>query len=240
VRFAWPVPWATLHGPAGESYGDALVLVTLRPEAVVVSFRRSDGRFLRIETLAHEPVSLTALRAQPERLAAVFFVDDVHERERAPYREYVLVNEAMIESFEVGTELVRDAALRMAGELRRVALVVPQPPAVGPRPAGVPAAWSLVDASLGAGAGEHELTRAFEACLAFSDPSYALTARATSLLAAELERRVGAQPPALVRHPAASFPGLAPAPRPPPTAAPAPKQAPRPGWKKKPGWRGTF
>lgn len=238
VRFAWPVPWATLHGPAGESYGDALVLVTLRAEAVVASLRRSDGRFHRVESLTHEPVSLAELEARPERLAAVFFVDDVDERERAPYREYVLVNEAMIESFEVGTELVRDATRRMAAELRKVAELTSLPPAVGPRPAGVPAAWRL-GAPPGA-LGEHELTRAFEGCLAFTGAPYALTPRATTLLADELERRAAAQPPALVRHPAATFPGLSSARRPAPAPPPGAAVKSRPGWKRTPGWRGTF
>jgi hypothetical protein len=108
-RFGWTSPWPTLVGPGGDAYGDQLLEIHLRAEAWV-------GRLLaRTATwdffdMAGNPVPLEQVRANPERIAAVHFVDDYDPGGcgstffgTVPFREYFVCNEAMVESWSVYT-----------------------------------------------------------------------------------------------------------------------------------------
>jgi hypothetical protein len=94
-RFGWTHPWATRLGYAGESYGDQLIGVTLRDDAYVL-FIKDNGATMEAQMFTGTSVLLADVRAHPERIGAVYFVT-------GSFREYVLCNEAMIESWSVGT-----------------------------------------------------------------------------------------------------------------------------------------
>jgi hypothetical protein len=121
-RFAWPNAWATLMGWEDEKYGDQLIRIELRDDAIMgylniekhekpLSFFDMKGRELsKEEVLAHQ-----------DRIAAVYHVNERKARvtmyrgsyrspkkgvANAPFREYVIVNEKMIKSWSYGDERV--------------------------------------------------------------------------------------------------------------------------------------
>lgn len=110
-RFAWPVPWATVMGWDGAGWGGVLVRVELRPEAITAVFR--PGEPWQFFDLRGQPVTEASVLAAPERLAVVYHVAPA-SAERPGFREHVLVNEQMIESWALGgsglrAEIERDA-----------------------------------------------------------------------------------------------------------------------------------
>jgi hypothetical protein len=118
-RFAWPVAWATRAGFAGETYGNELVRVTLKKDALVIAMSSTNG-IVGAHDLDDRPVTLADVSRQPERIGAVYFNSDRQHRPlprvpppQATYREYVLCNESMIESWSVGTP---DIASELADE----------------------------------------------------------------------------------------------------------------------------
>jgi hypothetical protein len=118
-RFAWANPWATLRGWSdGESYGKRLVRVTLKAEGILGIFDPGARSTWRFVDLAGREVPLATVYKHPARIAAVYHVFRgcrVDGQAVAPFREYVLCNEAMIEAWEVGTDQVRaDLAAEVA------------------------------------------------------------------------------------------------------------------------------
>jgi hypothetical protein len=109
-RYAWPHPWATRLGGDEKPYGDALVRITLKPEALVVTLRSGgtanpDWAFFDMQNRMVPPAEGRA------RMASVAAVYHAHEApEGAPratvFREYVVCNESMVESWELSTEPV--------------------------------------------------------------------------------------------------------------------------------------
>ena len=137
MRFAWHAPWATRNGWPGEQYGDYLIKVTLKPEAIIVALATATGAF-EARNLLNEAVSREAVIARPERIAAIYFVSDAAldsvagiPRPIATFREYALCNEAMIESWEVGTpEIARELAANIATVEAMVRYLKTMPPNV--------------------------------------------------------------------------------------------------------------
>ncbi len=106
-RFAWHAPWATRLGWPGEHYGDELIRVTLKADAIILLLHRAHGVFVAHD-LEDRPIALADVLAHPERIAALYFVND---GVGAQFREFVLCNESMIESWEIGTdEIARELA----------------------------------------------------------------------------------------------------------------------------------
>jgi hypothetical protein len=115
ARYAWSQPWATRVGWPGETYGDQLVRMVLRPEAWLARYRSGQ---LDVVDMANAPVTLSDALAHPERLAGVFFVRDAGTG--GPicggsfaggddgYREFIIGNESMIEEWSLGTSLIRE------------------------------------------------------------------------------------------------------------------------------------
>jgi hypothetical protein len=111
-RYAWPAPFATREGTGGESYGDELIQIDLKLAAWFVILKMSSSE-LTVVDMDNKPVPIADALAQPERLAAAYFVQDqpatgyrasmAGPNERIGYREYVLINESMIASYSVGT-----------------------------------------------------------------------------------------------------------------------------------------
>lgn len=112
-RFAWPAPWATREGWTNEHYGDQLVRVTLRPDAIILALSTATGAFeaRSLDGAAADPL------AHPERIAAVFHVRTGRDVD-PKFREYIVCNEAMV-TWSIGTpeiraELVAERALLVA------------------------------------------------------------------------------------------------------------------------------
>ncbi len=138
TRYAWPNPWGAALGVADERYGDRLIRVVLRENAVVARFlpregtgAAIDGNEWAFQAIDGTPVAREEVLANPGRLAAVLHVRSAWASNPgqagatkvfAGYREYVLIQEAAIERFELGTPAVREAlatAAAMIEQLRR-------------------------------------------------------------------------------------------------------------------------
>lgn len=112
-RYAWPNPWATRMGWPGETYGNRLVRMVLKADALMVLFRQ--GRLSVVDS-SNTEVTVAAALAKPERLAGFYFIKD--SAQGGPfcgsfsgggnvYREFILSNESMIEEWSLGTETIR-------------------------------------------------------------------------------------------------------------------------------------
>lgn len=124
-RYAWSRPWATRMGMK-RPYGDQVVAVVLKPNAIVARYDPADDPPWRLQDLDARPVPLARVLADPSRLGAVYHV----RRDGAPaFREIVLCNEAAIESWSIATPFI-DATLREdASAVRRLSETIgAQPP----------------------------------------------------------------------------------------------------------------
>ncbi|HET7543403.1 MAG TPA: hypothetical protein VFK05_26195 [Polyangiaceae bacterium] len=110
LRFSWPNPWATLLGFPGESYGNQLLRVTLRPEAWIASFSERGG--FSVYDSNNQRVDMQIAAASPERIGAVYFESDSVEGSNycgtysygaVAFREFVLGNLQMVQSWSLAT-----------------------------------------------------------------------------------------------------------------------------------------
>jgi hypothetical protein len=191
ARFAWHAPWATRRGWEGEDYGEHLVRVTLRPTAWVV--RMTWNGAFDATNLAGEPVPMADVLAHPERIGAVFFVQNGSPSDstyapapgddRGYHREYVLPNEPMIESWELDTATIGNDIDHALETVAAVRAWVEAGCAEETRRAAVNArgAWELTD--------DHgALETAWFRALAFPSSRYDLTPAALDALLAALRR----------------------------------------------------
>lgn len=217
-RFAWPLPWATVMGFEGSGYGDQLVRVELRPEAIVGSF--SPGAPWRFFDMEGREVAEADVVAAPRRLAAVYHVAPA-TAERPGYREYVLVGEAMIASWAIGTAEVRaaidedarllaaaadriDALRAVAGARCEAEGAAGCPAAELPEGTAEIAAWSgrLIAGPWAGAPAERDalLAELYAACLALPGPAYAPSEARLRAIAERL-RALPVEPPSLVVTP---------------------------------------
>ena len=114
ARYAWPNPWATLVGWEDESYGDRLIRVELREDAWLVVL---NGAEFQIFDLSGAQVASADALANPQRIGAVFHVhvtDDLFcggsftRGGSGSFREYFLPNAAMIASWSLDTQEMRE------------------------------------------------------------------------------------------------------------------------------------
>jgi len=114
ARFAWPNPWATLMGWPGETYGNQLLQISLRPEAWIAFFYDTGG--LAVYDLNHQAVDLETAAANPDRIGAIYYQSEVdREGQHAScyegtfsqggvaFREFVLGNLQMVQSWSLAT-----------------------------------------------------------------------------------------------------------------------------------------
>jgi hypothetical protein len=110
ARFAWTNPWSTLLGFPGESYGDQLLQLVLKPEAWIAYL---DEEGLRVYDATNEFVPLQTVLASPERVGAIYHVSNEGARD-SPYcgtfsqgsvafREFALGNLQMIAGWSLAT-----------------------------------------------------------------------------------------------------------------------------------------
>ena len=130
-RHAWLHPWATRMGWPGESYGNQLIKIVLKPDAWLVKV--ISGQF-SVWDLSGNPVDEQQALDNPERIGVVYFQKDAYlggsecgtfgSLGKDGFREYILNNPAMIESWSHGTAeilerlqadiaLVKEFALRI-------------------------------------------------------------------------------------------------------------------------------
>ena len=244
ARFAWPAPWATMLGFPGETYGTELISVTLKPEAWIVLHRTSTNSW---ETRDQQGVIVSQADTlkHPQRIAAVHFVHDQITPPsttgtvrasagdgREAYREYILCNESMIESWSVGSAVTAEilAGADTVEAAAKYFAAHPPPPQRTDR-------WNahvalLVWPGVVPSSTPKEL---YETALAFPNPNYAIDPEALRALATRL-RALKQRAPGTTHRPLTAFPGARPVPVPPPPPPPSPWQAPARNKK----WRGTF
>jgi hypothetical protein len=195
-RYAWTSPFATVLGLGERSYGEALIEVVLRPEAIIGRLSRPPpgGQPFAFADLQGRPVPASEVLAHPERLAAIYHLRPPGPQEPSdfvPFREYILCNEAMVLSWSVGTDAIR-ARLDSERELLRE---------LGPHFAKLPpsetsrsavAAWSQVPA-------DAPLSQKWRAALAFDNRRYRPLAKNLEQIIAGLSR-YNATPPALIQN----------------------------------------
>ncbi|HEY0463055.1 MAG TPA: hypothetical protein VGC79_02550 [Polyangiaceae bacterium] len=114
LRFSWPNPWATLMGWPGETYGNQLLQVTLRPEAWIANFIPSRG--LSVVDSSNQPIDIATAAANPERIGAIYFQSEsvdgqvscgTFSHSYVAFREYVLGNLPMVQSWSLATPEIR-------------------------------------------------------------------------------------------------------------------------------------
>lgn len=233
ARFAWPSPWPTMQGWPGESYGDQLVAVTLKPEAWIAATTAGAKAPWTVVDLEGRVVPTDELARHPERLGAVFFANRGALEASAggqldagpSHREYVLCNEAMLESWTVGGE---PTARVLEGEAVVLeALVALMPELAYDRNAST---WSetVTTRAWAPGAAPSNAVELYEAALAAPNAFYLpdrahVTALAQRVRAAAVATRGR---PEIAHRPTAKFPGrVALVPLPPPPAPPASRRS---------------
>lgn len=128
-RFAWPQPWATVRGYPNENYGDQLLRITFKEDAIFGSFIPAEGDTLfHFYSMKGKKLDPDFVMAHPERLAVVYFVNSKITRKTEahyrgtysrhydkrtitapfPYREYVICNESMIREWSYGTVAIKN------------------------------------------------------------------------------------------------------------------------------------
>jgi hypothetical protein len=242
ARHAWVSPWATLLGWPGESYGDELIAVQLKPEAWTLKLTTSTMGWEAFDG-DNRPVDLAEVLLHPERIGAVYFVHDAPSRGDVPggsrgaaFREYVLCNEAMIERWEIGSELVAQRLQSSAELAARLADALAGPTAPPP-PTSIErwnadvarAVWPGRDA-------RPSFETRYDAALAFPNELYALSAERMRALSTRL-RAITVREPRLSHVPTVTPAAVA-------SASASARALPPPVPKKKRGRRvgtwGTF
>jgi hypothetical protein len=203
ARFGWTNAWATLLGWPGEKYGDQLLRVVLRPNAWLAQHqaRTKEWRFF---DMAGRPVTQAAVLKSPERLAGVYFIQDLYDvmgtmgtfggSGGTAYREVVLINEAMVESFEAGTAAAQQELKRSIAALQLLKRSLPES-------AGTPKAqwaYELAGRWLQARPPANAL-QAYELSLALPSPLYRPEQARIAEIISALERALAAQPAELRR-----------------------------------------
>jgi hypothetical protein len=118
-RYAWSAGYATVLGLSGKRYGNELVSVRLREDALVVAITPEQKPPISVRDLSQREIPLERAIDEAARIGAVYHVrtgNDVPTR----FREYVLVNEAMVERWALGTPDVHaevDAEAALLGDL---------------------------------------------------------------------------------------------------------------------------
>ncbi len=104
-RYAWTRPFATRVPLADRSYGDHLIAATLKPNAVIAKFDARESVPFTFMDLEGQDVPLGRVLADPSTLAAVYHVAK-HPETGHEFREFVLINESMIEEWSLGTPAI--------------------------------------------------------------------------------------------------------------------------------------
>jgi hypothetical protein len=114
ARFAWTNPWATLLGFPGETYGNQLLRIELKPDAWIARFDRGA---LTVFDANNEQVPIDVALADPQRIGAIFYQSqaDFNEcyvgtfaRTGVGFREFALGNIDMVERWSLATPEIEE------------------------------------------------------------------------------------------------------------------------------------
>jgi hypothetical protein len=211
-RFAWSSPWATIMGFPGETYGNRLVRIKLKPDAIIGRFDASAPTPWRFATLDGKEIAEEDVKKEIHRLAAVYHVHKANVKPSGPFfggsslREYVLCNESMIEEWSVGTEqtqarLERDYAL-VSGLAQAAARHSWQCP-----PTELPWASDIVSSAWPAPRSSDDLRSRVEEVLALLNLNYGPCLQSFQNMGAQLEQALR-QPDTLRVTPKTRFGGV--------------------------------
>jgi hypothetical protein len=126
-RFAWVNSWATIMGWEGESYGNQLVKIVLKDNAIIGKFNKSNTvEVLGFYNMNGQKLPLDSVLKYKNRVAAVYHENTAKKRrlvlrsrgtyakpeklnllDDVPYREFVIVNENMIGQWSYGTAEIK-------------------------------------------------------------------------------------------------------------------------------------
>ena len=135
-RFAWANPWATVRGWKGETYGDQLIKITLKDDAIVGQFDENNKQQpFSFYDMHDKPLDTAYVRKNSEKIAAIYHLSTkpgprsvkqyryrgsysgsyarIHRKSSnrtvssAPFREYVILNESEIQDWEYGTQGIK-------------------------------------------------------------------------------------------------------------------------------------
>jgi hypothetical protein len=123
-RYAWTRPFATRVPLTDRSYGEHLIAASLKPNAVIARFDSREAVAFKLVDLEGQEVPLGRMLADPSTLAAVYHVAK-HPVTGDEFREFVLINESMIEEWSLGTPAVAaviDADLQAVRALAQLGL----------------------------------------------------------------------------------------------------------------------
>ena len=110
ARFAWTNPWATVLGFPGETYGNQLLRIELKPDAWIARYDAAGG--LRVFDANNEQVPIETALANPERIGAIYYQSQAESntgycgtfsRGGVGFREFALGNIDMVERWSLAT-----------------------------------------------------------------------------------------------------------------------------------------
>jgi len=134
-RFAWTDPWATIMGWEGETYGNQLIKITLSDSSIIGKLNVSEGiEPLSFYNIKGEKLSREFILKNKSRIAVIYHVSnyqgkrylrkrknkgtfwiETNKKKRAngdiPFREFVIINEAMIKDWSFGTSEIKNEIL---------------------------------------------------------------------------------------------------------------------------------
>ncbi|AKV01537.1 hypothetical protein AKJ09_08200 [Labilithrix luteola] len=153
-RFAWPFLAGTRISP--EDYGDEIIAMTLKPEAIVAYVGAEHGDISFIDSTGSRLTDDEAL-AIPERIGAVFFFNGeaifsgtvgsgcygATTNRAVAYREFYLGNIDMVAEWSLGTQAIVDRLRDEAADLRGLVADLDCTGMVGPSCADIVDAWVL-------------------------------------------------------------------------------------------------
>ncbi|MFO0660112.1 MAG: HIT family protein [Polyangiaceae bacterium] len=197
-RYSWSAPWATRLPLGPVSYGDRLIRMKLRSNAIVGRFDPSSEHAWSFQDLQGKAVPLDRALRERDKIAAVVHIKwkvsskrfeltprgETFVPVRTGYREVVVVNESMIEEWSMGTAEILDELKREAKTLRALAATFGE---LGDP--GQTAAWSQLDfTGLWAKPRSESLVEAYGRALAFPMvDGYSPTRAHLEAIAASLE-----------------------------------------------------
>jgi hypothetical protein len=109
ARFSWTNPWATLLGWPGETYGNQLLQIELKPEAWIAFF---NAQGLTVRDAQNQTVAIETALATPERIGAIYFQSSADSSSgycgtfsqgAVAFREFVLGNLQMVQRWSLAT-----------------------------------------------------------------------------------------------------------------------------------------
>jgi hypothetical protein len=174
------------------------VRVVLKPEAVIAVLRVGESGApepIRFVDAQDRDVPRATIKGRPDRVAAIYFEHLTTPGARpSSYREYVISNESMIESWSVGDD---DARLEITTEADALDALAKHLRHVPTAPVDPQLAWRKPSAQ--------SLAEVWASTLALTSDHYRLSAEAITVLAAKL-RALPPETTVLAVRPTVTFP----------------------------------